>query len=58
MVRARVAARPDHPAPVTLVVSQSAALEPLGPDEPVIALDLNRPVDAVVDGCPTGEEET
>ncbi|MDR6593335.1 hypothetical protein ACFFSW_28925 [Saccharothrix longispora] len=40
------------------MVSQSAALEPLGPDEPVIALDLNRPVDAVVDGCPTGEEET
>ncbi|MGM1064057.1 gluconokinase [Saccharothrix sp. Mg75] len=57
VVRARVAARPDHFMPATLVASQFAALEPLEPDEPGIVLDLDQPVDALVDACLTAEED-
>ncbi|MEV0675663.1 gluconokinase [Actinosynnema sp. NPDC050436] len=49
VVRARVANRAGHFMPVGLVTSQFATLEPLAPDEAGLVLDLDRPVDALVD---------
>ncbi|CAL9413238.1 Gluconokinase [Actinosynnema sp. ALI-1.44] len=51
VVRARVAARPGHFMPVSLVASQFAALEPLDADEPGVVLDLDRPVEDLVTSC-------
>ncbi|MCA2222178.1 gluconokinase [Nonomuraea aurantiaca] len=48
MIRKRVAHRPGHFMPESLVASQFAALEPLGPDERGVALDLSLPVDDLV----------
>lgn len=48
-VRRRVAARPGHFMPPSLVDSQFAALEPLDAAEPGITLDLRRSVDQLVD---------
>jgi gluconokinase len=56
VVAARVAARADHFMPVALVASQFAALEPLEPDERGLVLDLDQPVDALVDTCLTAAE--
>ncbi|GAA2453621.1 gluconokinase [Actinomadura vinacea] len=47
-VRRRVAARPDHFMPASLVTSQFQALEPLEPDEHGIVLDLDSPVETLV----------
>jgi len=44
----RVAGRPAHFMPASLVASQFTTLEPLGPDEAGIALDLDLPVDELV----------
>ncbi|MFC5745243.1 gluconokinase [Actinomadura rugatobispora] len=48
-VRRRVAARPGHFMPASLVDSQFQTLEPLGPDEHGIVLDLDAPVERLVD---------
>ncbi|RAS67119.1 gluconate kinase (SKI family) [Lentzea atacamensis] len=56
VVAARVAARAGHFMPVALVASQFAALEPLEPDERGLVLDLDQPVDVLVDTCLTAAE--
>ncbi|NRQ35209.1 gluconokinase [Nonomuraea sp. NN258] len=43
-IRRRVAARPGHFMPESLVASQFATLEPLQDDEPGVVLDLSLPV--------------
>lgn len=53
VVRGRVAARPGHFMPPSLVDSQFAALEPLGADEPGVTLDLRRTVGELVDDTVT-----
>ncbi len=58
VVRERVANRTDHFMPVSLVASQFAALEPLAPDEPGVVLDLDQPVDTLVDAYLTADERT
>lgn len=47
-VRARVAGREGHFMPASLVGSQFEALEPLGADEPGIAVDASLPVGEIV----------
>ncbi len=47
-VARRVAGRPGHFMPASLVESQFATLEPLGADEHGLTLDLDRPVDDLV----------
>ncbi|MCW2876829.1 MAG: Gluconokinase [Sphaerisporangium sp.] len=49
VVRRRVAGRPGHFMPATLVASQFATLEPLEPDEHGVVLDLGRSVDRLVE---------
>jgi gluconokinase len=48
VVARRVAGRPGHFMPASLVTSQFATLEALGPDEAGIALDLDLSVDELV----------
>ena len=48
VVARRVAGRPAHFMPASLVASQFATLQPLGPDEAGIALNLGLPVDELV----------
>ena len=48
-VAARMAARKGHFMPPSLLASQFAALEPPGPDEPVIVVDGAAPVTAQVE---------
>jgi len=48
-VRRRVAGREKHFMPESLVQSQFDALEPLGPDERGVVVDLGLPVDAIVE---------
>ena len=48
VVARRVAGRPGHFMPTSLVSSQFATLEPLDPDETGVALDLDLPVDELV----------
>jgi gluconokinase len=48
-VRRRVAGRPGHFMPESLVASQFETLEPLAPDERGMLLDMDRPVDELVD---------
>ena len=48
LAAARVAARPDHFMPTSLVASQFAALQPLEPDEAGIAVDAAQPVNEIV----------
>jgi gluconokinase len=50
VVARRVAGRPGHFMPASLVESQFATLEPLEDDENGLTLDLDLPVDAIVDG--------
>lgn len=49
VVRRRVAARQGHFMPVSLVDSQYAALEPLGPDENGVVLDFSRDAGLLVE---------
>lgn len=49
VVRTRVARRPGHFMPASLVATQFAALEPLDPDEHGIAIDLDQPVDSIIE---------
>jgi gluconokinase len=48
-VRQRVANRPGHFMPASLVQSQYDALEPLGDDERGVVIPLDLPVDEIVD---------
>ncbi|MEU8269444.1 gluconokinase [Sphaerisporangium sp. NPDC049002] len=49
VVRRRVAGRPGHFMPASLVASQFQTLEPLEPDERGVVLDLGRSVDELVE---------
>jgi gluconokinase len=45
----RQASRPGHFMPASLLDSQFAILEPLGPEEHGVAIDVDQSVDAIVD---------
>ena len=47
----RQAARTGHFMPSSLLTSQLATLEPLEPDEPGLAIDVDQSVDAIVQEC-------
>lgn len=49
VIRRRQASRPGHFMPAALLDSQFATLEPLGPDEVGIAIDVDQSIDAIVD---------
>lgn len=49
VISARLAARPDHFMPATLLRSQFDTLEPLGADESGMTVDVGHDVDATVD---------
>ena len=51
VIARRVAGRPGHFMPAALVDSQFATLEPLEPDERGVTLDVDQPIDALVDAC-------
>lgn len=44
----RQASRPGHFMPASLLASQFATLEPLGPDELGVVIDVDQPVDQIV----------
>lgn len=48
VIAARMAVRPGHFMPLGLLDSQFATLEPPGPDEDAITVDIDQPFDAVV----------
>ena len=48
VIAARQAARPGHFMPASLLRSQFATLEPLAPDERGVVVDVDQPVDAIV----------
>jgi gluconokinase len=49
LIARRLALRKDHFMPPGLLTSQFQTLEPPGDDEPVIAVSIDAPVDAIVD---------
>ncbi|WP_460852805.1 gluconokinase [Nocardioides montaniterrae] len=49
VIARRQAGRPGHFMPAALLDSQFATLEPLGPDEPGIVIDVDQSVDAIVE---------
>ena len=49
VIAARQASRPGHFMPASLLASQFATLEPLGADERGIAIEVDQPVDAIVE---------
>ena len=48
VLRARMAARTGHYMPVTLLDSQLTTLEPPGPDEGALTIDIDQPVEDIV----------
>lgn len=48
VIAARMRAREGHFMPASLLDSQFAALEPPGPDEAAVTVDIDQPVEAVV----------
>ena len=48
LIRSRMAAREDHFMPLSLLDDQVATLEPLGPDERAVVVEIDQPVEAVV----------
>lgn len=50
VIGARMAARQGHFMPPALLASQFAALEPPGPDEGAVSVDIDQPLDAVIAG--------
>lgn len=48
LIARRVTARSAHFMPASLVASQFAALEPLGPDEPGVVIDASAPPEQIV----------
>jgi gluconokinase len=51
IIAARMAHRTGHFMPASLIDSQFAALEPPGPDEAAVTVDIDRPPEAVVDAA-------
>jgi gluconokinase len=51
VIARRVAGRPGHFMPAALVDSQFATLEPLGADERGVTLDIDQPIDALIESC-------
>lgn len=49
VIRRRQASRPGHFMPAALLDSQFATLEPLGPDEAGVAIDVDQSIDDIVD---------
>jgi gluconokinase len=49
LIGSRLAARTDHFMPVALLRSQLNTLEPLGPDEAGMTVDVGADIDAIVD---------
>lgn len=47
----RMASRPNHFMPVSLLDSQLAALEPLEFDEPGVEADIEQPAEKIVESC-------
>lgn len=47
----RMTSRPNHFMPVTLLDSQLATLEPLQFDEPGLKVDIDQPVENIVESC-------
>jgi len=58
LIAARMAARSGHFMPTSLIDSQFAALEPPGPDENAITVDIDNTVDAIADAIAAELEET
>lgn len=54
VIGVRLAARPSHFMPAALLRSQLDALEPLGADEAGVVVDIDRGVDAIVEGVLAG----
>ena len=48
MIARRQASRPGHFMPASLLGSQFATLEPLGPDEHGVVIDVDQSIDAIV----------
>lgn len=48
VIAARMANRPGHFMPAALLDSQFAALEPPGPDEDAVTVDIDQPIAAVI----------
>ena len=51
VIARRQASRPGHFMPAALLASQFATLEPLAADEPGAVVDVDQPVDAIVEAC-------
>jgi gluconokinase len=51
VIARRVAGRPGHFMPAVLVDSQFATLEPLGADERGVTLDVDQPIDTLIEAC-------
>jgi len=49
VIAARQAGRPGHFMPASLMASQFATLEPLGPDERGVTLDVTHDIDSIVE---------
>jgi gluconokinase len=49
VIARRQASRPGHFMPASLLASQFQTLEPLGPDEPGLVIDVDNSIDAIVD---------
>jgi gluconokinase len=49
LIARRLAGRPGHFMPASLLRSQFDTLEPLGPDERGVTVDITEPVDAILD---------
>jgi gluconokinase len=49
LISSRISERPGHFMPAALLQSQLDALEPLGPDEPGVTVDISHDVEDIVD---------
>jgi gluconokinase len=49
LISSRISERPGHFMPAALLQSQLDALEPLGPDEPGVTVDISQGVEDIVD---------
>lgn len=58
LITARMGARAGHFMPVSLIESQFAALEPPTTDENVITVDIDQPLEVLVDEIAVKLEET
>lgn len=58
LIAARMGARSGHFMPTSLIDSQFAALEPPGPDENAITVDIDNTLEAIVDTIAARLEET